>query len=195
MAESLPLFPLNTVLVPGGALGLRVFEPRYLDLVRDCGRQGSGFGVCLIADGAEAGAPATPMAYGTEARIEDFDTGADGLLHLRLRGGRRFHALRTRVRDNGLVLADVEWLAPDPVVELQPQHALLADMLRHLLEQLGAGLAVPERSFDDAAWVGWRMAELLPISLPQRQSLLQEDDPDRRLDALLRLIAGAARAA
>src|SRR5690606_18317677 len=84
MSETLPLFPLNTVLLPGAALGLRVFEPRYLDLVRECGRRGSGFGVCLIAEGAEAGAPATPEDCGTEARIEDFDTGPDGLLHLRL---------------------------------------------------------------------------------------------------------------
>lgn len=189
MAESLPLFPLNTVLVPDGILALRVFEPRYLDLVRDCGRNGTGFGICLIAEGKEAGTPATPMAYGTEARIEDFDTGADGLLHLRLRGGRRFHVVHTRVRDNGLVMADVEWLAADPVVELQPQHALLADMLRSVLEQVGADVAVPETRFDDAAWVGWRLAELLPMSLPQRQSLLQEGDPDRRLDVLLRLIA------
>ena len=189
MTESLPLFPLNTVLVPGGTLGLRVFEPRYLDLVRDCGRSGTGFGVCLIAEGSEAGTPATPMAYGTEARIEDFDTGADGLLRLRLRGERRFHVVRTRVRDNGLVVADVAWLAADPVVELQPQHALLADMLRSVLEQVGADIAVPEPRFDDAAWVAWRLAEWLPITAMQRQSLLQEHDPDKRLDALLSLIA------
>ncbi len=189
MAQSLPLFPLHTVLVPGAALALRVFEPRYLDLVRDCGRNGSGFGVCLILDGREVGAPATPAAFGTEARIEDFDTGPDGLLHLRLRGERRFHALRTRVRDNGLVVADVDWLAPDPVVDLQPQHVLLADMLRNMLEQIGADVAVPEARFDDAAWVGWRLAEWLPITLAQRQSLLQENDPDRRLEALLRWLA------
>ncbi len=117
MPRSLPLFPLNTVLVPGAALGLRVFEPRYLDLVRDCGRNGTGFGVCLILEGREVGAPATPAAFGTEARIEDFDSGPDGLLHLRLRGGRRFHVERTRVRDNGLVVADVSWREPDPVAE------------------------------------------------------------------------------
>jgi Lon protease-like protein len=186
--HALPLFPLHAVLVPGAALGLRVFEPRYLDLVRECGRNGSGFGVCLIEDGNEAGTPATPMAWGTEARIEDFDTGPDGLLHLRLRGARRFHVIRTRVRDNGLVVADVEWLPVEQHVDLQPQHALLADMLRNILEQIGADIMVPERSFDDAAWVGWRLAELLPMALPQRQALLQENDPDRRLDALLQLI-------
>ena len=99
MSETLPLFPLNTVLLPGAALGLRVFEPRYLDLVRECGRRGSGFGVCLIAEGTEAGAPATPQDCGTEARIEDFDTGPDGLLHLRLRGHRRFRVTASQVRE------------------------------------------------------------------------------------------------
>ncbi|KAG1239830.1 hypothetical protein G6F68_018251 [Rhizopus microsporus] len=108
---SLPLFPLHSTLVPGAAVGLRVFERRYLDLVRDSGRSGEGFGVCLILDGQEVGAPATPAAYGVQVRIEDFDVGADGVLQLRLRGTRRFHVERTRVRDNGLVVADVSWRA------------------------------------------------------------------------------------
>ena len=188
--QTLPLFPLHGVLLPGAALGLRVFEPRYLDLVRDCGRNGTGFGVCLILEGREVGAPATPAAFGTEARIEDFDSGPDGLLHLRLRGGRRFHVERTRVRDNGLVVADVSWREPDPVAELQPQHALLGEVLRRILDQLGdADVRIPEQRFDDAGWVGWRLAELLPLTLPQRQRLLQEDDPDRRLDDLLGLLS------
>ncbi|MGY1408443.1 MULTISPECIES: LON peptidase substrate-binding domain-containing protein [unclassified Luteimonas] len=188
MSETLPLFPLNTVLLPGAALGLRVFEPRYLDLVRECGRRGTGFGVCLIAEGLEAGAPATPEDCGTEARIEDFDTGPDGLLHLRLRGHRRFRVTATQVRDNGLVLGEIAWCEPDPVADLQPQHALLGEVLRRILEQLDADIAVPERRFDEAAWVGWRLAELLPLTLAQRQQLLDEDDPDRRLDAMLDLI-------
>ena len=188
MDETLPLFPLHTVLVPGAALGLRVFEPRYLDLVRECGQRGSGFGICLIAEGEEAGRPAQPEACGTEASIEDFDTGPDGLLHLRVRGQRRFRIVSTQVRDNGLVVADVAWCEPDPVAELQPQHALLGEVLRRILEQFEADIAIPERRFDDAAWVGWRLAELLPLSLQQRQQLLEEDDPDRRLDAMLELI-------
>ena len=186
---SLPLFPLRTVLVPGAALGLRVFEPRYLDLVRECGRRGSGFGICLILDGDESGAPATPAGVGTEARIEDFDTGPDGLLTLRVRGARRFHVRHTRVRDSGLILADVDWCAADPVIELQPEHALLGVVLRKILEHIdGADQAFPEPQFDDAAWVGWRLAELLPLEQPHRQQLLQLDDPDERLDTLLRLV-------
>ncbi|ATD66290.1 MULTISPECIES: LON peptidase substrate-binding domain-containing protein [Luteimonas] len=186
---SLPLFPLRTVLVPGAALALRVFEPRYLDLVRECGRRGTGFGICLILEGDEVGTPATPAGIGTEALIEDFDMGADGLLTLRVRGGRRFHVRRTRVRDSGLVVADVDWCAPDPTIDLQPEHAVLGLVLRKILEHIdGAGQAFPEPHFDDAAWVGWRLAELLPLEQPKRQLLLQQDDPDVRLETLLRLV-------
>ncbi len=187
--ETLPLFPLHTVLLPGAAMQLRVFERRYLDLVRDCGRNGSGFGICLILDGNEVGNPATPAAFGTEAVIEDFDIGDDGLLSLRLRGRRRFHVLRTRVRDNGLVVGEVEWRDADTDDEVRPEHGLLATVLEKLVEQIdqqAPGLAPAQ--LDNAAWVGWRLAELLPISAKQRLSLLQEDDPHVRLDRLLALI-------
>ena len=189
MTETLPLFPLHSVLLPGAALQLRVFERRYLDLVRDCGRSGGGFGVCLILEGNEAGAPATPAAFGTEALIEDFDLGEDGLLHLRLRGRRRFHVLRTRVRDNGLVVGEVEWREADVDDELRPEHGLLATLLEKLLEQIDqqAPCLAPSQ-FDNAAWVSWRLAELLPISAAQRLSLLQEDDPHARLQRLLALM-------
>lgn len=185
-AQLLPLFPLHAALLPGAVLGLRVFEARYLDLVRECGRQGSTFGVCLILEGEEVGAPATPAAWGVEARIEDFDMGADGVLQLKLRGMRRFHVLSTRVRDNGLVVARVQWCRPDDDGELQPEHALLAVLLEHILEQAGSEFAGAGQALSDqAAWVGWRLAELLPLEEQQRLLLLQEDDPCRRLDHLL----------
>jgi len=183
---SLPLFPLHTVLLPGAAIGLRVFERRYLDLVRDCGRNGGCFGVCLILDGHEVGAPATPAAFGTEARVEDFDVGADGVLVLRLRGGRRFHVRHTRVRDNGLVVGDIDWCEPDDDDELRPEHALLSTLLERLVEQAGPQYAATTPAqLDQAAWVGWRLAELLPLTETQRLSILQQDDPHRRLDLLL----------
>lgn len=188
-AHTLPLFPLHTVLLPGAALGLRVFEPRYLDLVRECGRSGDGFGVCLILAGAEAGAAATTAAFGTEARIEDFGAGDDGLLTLRVRGGRRFRVGRTRVRDNGLVIAHIDWCEPDPDDELRPEHAVLALLLRGILEQVGGEHAAASAvHFDDAAWIGWRLSEVLPLTDAQRQGLLQENDPHARLDHLLALL-------
>ena len=186
-SASLPLLPLHGVLVPGAAMDLRIFERRYLDMVGECGRKGSGFGVCLILDGAEAGAPATPVAFGVEAVIEDFGSTPEGLLSLRVRGRRRFHVLRTRVRDTGLVVADIEWRQDDASSpRLLPEHALLAELLRQILLQVDAGHVDPDPGlFDDAAWVGWRLAELLPLSMPQRQALLQLDDPHARLQVLL----------
>jgi uncharacterized protein len=187
--ESLPLFPLHQVLLPGAAMDLRIFERRYLDLVRDCGRSGGGFGVCLILEGGEAGAPAMPAAYGVEARIENFDLGEDGLLSLRVRGHRRFHVVRTRVRDNGLVMADVEWLRPDEEGEIRPEHALLGTLLQTMMEKVGTDLSkLPPRVFEHAGWVGWRLAQVLPITHEQRVSILQEDDVHARLQRLLEWI-------
>ncbi|XBL66404.1 LON peptidase substrate-binding domain-containing protein [Xanthomonas campestris pv. centellae] len=184
--STLPLFPLHSVLLPGAAMGLRVFERRYLDLVRECGRNGTSFGVCLILGGNEVGVPATPAAFGTEVRIEDFDVGADGVLVLRLRGTRRFHVQRSRIRDNGLVVGQVSWCEPDSDDELRPEHSLLATVLERMLEQVGGEFAsVGPGLLDQAAWVGWRLAELLPVTEQQRLSLLQQDDPHRRLDQLL----------
>ena len=189
-ADSLPLFPLHTVLLPGAALGLRVFAPRYLDLVRECGRSGGGFGICLILDGGEAGGPATPAAFGTEALIEDFGTGEDGLLTLQVRGARRFRVRRTRVRDNGLLVADIGWHGDLDVDELRPQHGLLAMVLERILDQVGGEHAQASAArFDDAAWICWRLAEFLPLTDAQRQSLLQEDDPHARLDQLLGMMS------
>ncbi len=187
--DSLPLFPLNTVLLPGALLGLRIFEPRYLDLVRECTRNNHGFGICLILDGSEVGAPATPAAYGTEAHIEDFGAGDDGLLTLQVRGVRRFHVWRTRVRDNGLTVGEVEWCDSDLDDPLRPEHGLLGVLLHTLLEQIGGEHAkAPLARYDDAAWVGWRLTELLPLADQQRQVLLQENDAHARLEQLLELM-------
>jgi hypothetical protein len=181
----LPLFPLSTVLFPGGRLDLRVFERRYLDLVRDCTRSGSGFGVCLIVRGREAGAPATPAAFGTVARIVDFATLPDGLLGIVTRGHERFHVERTRVRDNGLVIGHVELLPDDPVQPVPPEYGLLAQIAQRLADQIGGELAQAEQArFDDSAWVAWRLAEILPLEMDERQQLLQESDATRRLALL-----------
>ena len=187
--RTLGLFPLHSVLLPGATLSLRVFEPRYLDLVRECTRDSRGFGVCLILIGDEVGMPATPAKFGTQARIEDFSTGSDGLLHLRIRGGRRFRVGTTHVRDNGLLLADVDWCEHDPDDELRPEHATLGLVLERILEQVGGEHAkAPPARLDEASWVGWRLAELLPLQESQRQALLQMDDPHARLDRLLHWI-------
>jgi uncharacterized protein len=181
----IPLFPLSAVLFPGGPLSLRIFERRYLDLVRDCSRTSSGFGVCLILDGCETGDPAVPAAVGTLARITDFCTLPEGLLGISASGGERFQVATTRVRDNGLVHGEVRFWPDEPQVRVPPEHALLATILERLLQQVGGAFARADRAcLDDASWVGFRLAELLPLAQPEKQQLLQLTDPVQRLGQL-----------
>ena len=194
-ATDIPLFPLNSVLFPGGVLELRVFERRYLDLVRDCARSGAGFGVCLILHGREAGEPAVPAAVGTVARIVDFYTSDDGLLGIRADGGVRFRVTHTRVRDNGLVHGDAQFWPDEPVVPVPPEHALLATILERLLERMDSAHARGGRGhYDDASWVGFRLGEALPLENRERQHLLQMTDPLERLQQLMHYLPRFQRA-
>ena len=191
----IPLFPLSAVLFPGGPLSLRIFERRYLDLVRDCARDGAGFGVCLILAGREAGEPAVPAAIGTLARITDFCTLPDGLLGISAEGGERFQVATTRVRDNGLVHGEVRFWPDEPVVPVPPEHSLLATILERLIEKAGGPFAKAERScYDNASWVGFRLAEALPLAPPERQQLLQMTDPLQRLASLMHYVPRFQRA-
>jgi Lon protease-like protein len=189
-SEELPLFPLNTVLFPGAQLNLRIFETRYLELVRECGRKGSGFGVCLILEGDEVGAPALPAAIGCEARITDFSTGSDGLLHLAVQGDRRFRVECSRVRDNGQVHGEVSWLPAVEAQKLQTEHHLLAVLLERILERAGPPHDQAQKAqFEDADWVAWRLAEWLPLSGEEKQELLQTNSSFDRLELLLQAVA------
>jgi uncharacterized protein len=195
MVNAIPLFPLNTVLFPGGPLTLRIFEQRYLDLVRDCARQSCGFGVCLILQGRETGDPAVPAAVGTLARITDFYTLPDGLLGITAEGGERFHVTSTRVRDNGLVHGEVRFWPHEPRVAVPPEYALLATILERLIDKAGGPFAKVERScYDNASWVGFRLAETLPLEQPERQELLQMTDPLERLARLMHYVPRFQRA-
>ena len=183
--REIPLFPLNAVLFPGGSLGLRIFEPRYLDMVRECSRAGADFGICLILEGHEVGLPALPAAVGTLASIVDFDSLSDGLLGITVHGGARFCVQRSRVRGNGLVIGEVRLWPDEPRVPVPVEFALLPTILERLGEQ--AGLAWrngPREHFDDASWVGYRLSELLPLDAAERQQLLEVTDPLERLATL-----------
>jgi hypothetical protein len=182
MNEShLPLFPLHTVLFPGGVLPLRIFERRYLDLVADCLRNDRGFGVCLIRSGHEVGAAAQPFTVGTLARIQDWDNTPDGLLAITVRGERRFRVLGSEVRTDQLNVARIEWLAEAPPMALPVEYAPLGRLLERLLDDLDPPFKDLPRALDDAAWVGARLIELLPLDPLEKQALLELDDPLRRL--------------
>lgn len=178
----IPLFPLNAVLFPGGPLPLRIFEPRYVDMVRRCMREGSTFGVILIAAGAEAGGPVESTApVGTSARIIDFFPLPDGLLGIYCLGGRKFRLLKRRQQSDGLNIGEVLWLPEEPAVELPAEYQRLGRLMSKMLPELGELYEAVEQRLDDAAWVGYRFAEILPVSLSDKQDWLELDDPLERL--------------
>jgi len=185
--QRLPLFPLKTVLFPEGMLPLRVFEPRYMDMVTRCMREGTAFGVCLIAAGEEVGEAAVPYPVGTEAHIERWDMEQAGLLALLVRGGRRFRVLDHEVERDGLLVAEVGWLPEPPPQAVPAAQQELLPLLQSIVAELGERLPPPHR-FDDAAWVGARYAELLPIPLLARQRLLELDDAISRLEIVQRFL-------
>jgi len=185
---TIPLFPLHTVLFPGGTLPLRIFEPRYLDMVSQCMKGGHGFGVTLIREGSEVGPAADTFDTGTLSEIVYFNQQPDGLLGITARGRQRFRILSRRVQPNQLTLAEVELLENEASRPLPEKFSGAADILRGLLEQLDQPFINMEKRYDDASWVGSRLAELLPIRLEQKQYFLQLDDPLQRLERLVALL-------
>jgi Lon protease-like protein len=182
------LFPLHTVLFPGGPLPLRIFETRYTDMVRRCMRTQEPFGVVLIQEGDEAGVVATTATVGCTARIVDFHTLHDGLLGISCVGERKFRVLRVWRADDGLNMGEVAWLPAEPELPVPADCERLASTLRRALEELAEHYENVARKFDDAAWIGARVAELLPIELADKQALLELDDPIERLRSLLTVV-------
>lgn len=181
-----PLFPLSTVLFPGGTLALRIFEPRYLAMVRDCTRDGRPFGVTLLLKGRESGEEASALAIGTLARIVDFYTLPDGLLGIRCEGGARFHVDRAHARHDGLLIGRLRLWREEPTLPLPPQYALLGTLAENLIVKLIEGASEPGKAqLDDANWVGFRLAELLPFSLGEKQQLLELTDARERLQRIV----------
>lgn len=188
MSNPVPLFLLNTVLMPGGVLPLRVFEPRYLDMLAGCMRDDKPFAVVAIAEGSEVGDAAEPMSMGTLATIADWDQGDDGLLQVVALGGERVRLLSTKVQPDGLTVAEVQCL---PIVEgraVGDDSVFLSQGLERLLDKLGAPYSTRQRHLDDSGWVSSRLTELLPMPLPEKQALLEESDPQRRLQQIARWV-------
>ena len=182
------LFPLHAVLFPGGPLPLRIFETRYTDMVRRCMRTQQPFGVVMIQEGEEAGVVATTATVGCTARIVDFHTLHDGLLGISCVGERKFRVLRVWRADDGLNMGEVAWLPVEPELPVPAECERLASTLRRALEELAEHYENVARKFDDAAWIGARIAELLPIELADKQALLELDDPLERLRSLLTVV-------
>jgi Lon protease-like protein len=192
--DRLPIFPLGTVLFPGGALPLRVFETRYVDMTRDCLKNEHPFGVCLIREGREVGAPAVPEKVGCIARIVECDMQQLGVINLLTRGEERFRILKSSSTSQGLVVADIEPIPPERDTPVPPEYEDCARLLLRLVDAHGEGLFTPPHRFDSARWVGYRLAEVLPLPLPVKQKLLEMDDPVERLSVLHRVLAASRQA-
>lgn len=193
MIEELPLFPLRTVLFPGGVLPLRLFEPRYVDMVGYCMRENIGFGVVLIRTGVEARSSredSQPDIFevGTEARIVDFNQADNGLLGIVTHGSRKFAVKETREQSDHLMIGEVEFLPEEPEGELLLEHDALVAVLKQLTEHPLVQKLNLEVDFAQARSVSLRLADLLPIEPEIKQSLLQLRWPRERLTELNRIV-------
>jgi Lon protease-like protein len=184
---------LNTVLFPAGRLPLRIFEQRYMDMAKACLRDGSAFGVCAIREGAEVGAPATPHAVGTLAKISTWEMPQLGLLQVIAVGKERFRILDRRVEANGLARATVELLRDERDAPVPASYAACVRLLERVLEEQPSLFEPPPR-LDSSAWVSGRLSELLPLPLSVKQELLELGDARERLQRISSLL-GATPAA
>ena len=186
---SLALFPLNTVLFPGCILDLQIFEARYLDMIGRCMKKGEGFGVVCILDGSEVGAAPDGYALvGCEALIRDFKQQDNGLLGIRVEGGRRFRVRDAEVQKDQLLVAEVQWLEERPDHALEEADADLQALLQALAEHpMVASLDMGGQAEGQQA-LSNQLAYLLPFNEADKIDLLQLDDPGQRLDAIQLLL-------
>jgi Lon protease-like protein len=187
---NVPIFPLNTVLFPGGLLPLRVFEARYMDMARDCLKRDTPFGVCLIREGSEVGAPAVPEGIGCLAKIIECDMQQQGILNVKTQGGQRFRILEHRTGAQGLSSADIELIPAENGAEVPAEFGACARLLEMVVADQGRAIFAEPHAYNDAAWVGYRLAEILPVPLAAKQKLLELGDSVARLSILQRYLEG-----
>lgn len=171
--QNIFLFPLGTVLFPGGVLPLKIFEQRYLEMTKACLRDNQPFGVCLIREGHEVGEPAAPASVGCLAAIEHWEMPHTGMFHLLTRGGERFRILETAVAGNGLISGVVEMLPP--AAPCSPDAQCVA-LLKSVVERAGPQNFPQPLALGDGAWVAYRLAEMLSLPLTVKQRLLESSD-------------------
>ena len=191
---ALPLFPLKTVLFPGGLLPLKIFEQRYIEMTKACLKDDRPFGVCLLKDGPEVmgsrsvASSVDFAAIGTLARITDCDVPQLGILHVKIEGGARFKVHSHAVAELGLVVGQVTPLAPEPAMPLPEAHQPLAALLQLLMDRVGRENFAATPAPMDASWVGYRLAEMLPLPLAIKQSMLEINDCEVRLTVIAQFL-------
>jgi len=204
LAQSrLPLFPLNTVVFPGGQLPLRIFEQRYLDMVKQAIADSTPFGICApawgtpvggpqlrgdpsaaIREGTETKTPAVPHAVGTRVRITDWDMPQTGILHIDTQAEERFVVRSTHTEPGGLLIGSVEAVSAEPASAIPDELELAVEILRHIIDEYGNAHFPAPHEFGNAVWVGYRLSEVLPLKLSVKQNLLEMNDSAMRLRIL-----------
>ena len=180
---TIPLFPLSAVLFPDGPLPLRIFEARYLDMISRCLREESSFGVLQICSGTDVSEVET-ASVGTLARIVDWYQGSDGILGITARGTCKFQLHNISRQADGLYVGEVATLAEEPRLKLPEEFRPMAALLETVIDDLGRLYDAIDKHYDDAAWVGYRLAEILPMPSAEKQSCLELVDPVERLRVL-----------
>ncbi len=184
MSTTLPLFPLNTVVFPGGKLPLRIFEQRYLDMIKQAIADNTTFGICAIKEGNETGTPAIPYPVGTRVRITDWDMPETGILHVDTLAQERFVIRSTHVEPSGLLVGTVEDVSHEPATAIPDDLDLAVEIMRHIIGEYGEARFPEPHELDNAVWVGYRLSEVLPLKLSTRQNLLEMNDSVTRLRIL-----------
>ena len=192
---SIPLFPLGAGLYPDGLLALRIFEVRYLDMVKRCLKEKTPFGVVRLEEGSEVRKPGVTerfSAVGTVAEILDADALQPALLLLRCRGVERFRVVSSEVGKYGLWTAEVETIEADAAEEIPWELQSAADKLGQVIAGLQKQGVVDEQMpilrpyrLDECGWVANRWAEMLPLGVSVKQSLLEDMRPKERLRRVL----------
>jgi len=185
--NNVPIFPLSTVLFPDGVLSLRIFEPRYLDMVSACLKEDKPFGVCLISEGAEVGPVATCFPVGTLAKIINWNQSSDGILEVEAVGCQRFRLLNSEVTKQNLIVGSIQLLNDSPPVALPSEFASLVTTLKNVINRSSKSVTTNEESFNDPNWVSYRLIEMLSMESVMRQRLLEIDDAIERLHIILGL--------
>jgi uncharacterized protein len=197
--QSLPLFPLGTVLFPDGLLSLRVFEVRYLDMISKCRKAGAPFGVVSLTQGSEVRQPGAQEAFsqvGTLATLLEFENPQPGLMLVRATGAQRFRITSSDQLKHGLWVADVERIPADLAVTIPDDLKPTADALQRLIQSLqlkadnpGPMPLQPPWKLDDCGWVANRWCELLPLPVALKQRLMELDNPLVRLELVSDVLA------
>ena len=186
--ETVPIFPLQTVLYPGALLPLKIFEVRYMDMARACLKDGRPFGICLIKEGLEVGLPAIPEPVGCLARIAECDMEELGILKVKAEGVERFRIVSSEVSKAGLIVGEIEKYEPESLAGDVAGLAECVEFLRKVIAGIGAQRFAGPFEFGDASWVGFRLAEILPLRTDVKQKLLELTDPGLRVAVLHRFL-------